>query len=108
LLVNIKFSSLVSPFLQTRTKRGCPPQVLAVIAIVRDYAGRYFQSLIIALFCHLPVVPYVFFRTPREVVVQRIIGRVRRTDIIKDRLISDQLSLPIQPILNNGWINVNT
>jgi hypothetical protein len=76
--------------------------------MVRVYADRYFQSLIIALFCHLPVVPYVFYRTPREVVAQRIIERVPLTDIIEDRLISDQLPPPIQPILNNGWINVNT
>jgi hypothetical protein len=41
-------------------------------------------------------------------VVQRIIEHVRRTDIIEDRLISDQLPPPIQSILNNGWSNVNT
>jgi len=108
LLVNIKFSSLVSPIPETRANRGCPPQVLAVIAIVRVYAGRYFQSLNTALFCYLPVVPYFFYRTRREVVVQRILERVQRTDTIEDRLISDQLPPPIQSILNNAWSNVNT
>ncbi len=108
LLVNIKFSSLVSPIPENQANRGCPPQVLAVIAIIRVYAGRYFQSLNIALFCYLPAVPYVFYRTRREVVVQRILERVRRTDIIEDRLISDQLPPPIQSILNNAWSKVNT
>jgi hypothetical protein len=82
--------------------------VLAVVAIVRVYAGRYLQSLNIALISHLPEVPYIFYRTRREVVVQRILERVRRTDIIEDRLISDQLPPPILPILNNGWSKVNT
>jgi cytochrome c biogenesis protein ResB len=106
--VNINFSSLVSPFPENQTNRSCPRQVLAVIAIVRVYAGWYFLSLIIALFCYLPVVPYVCQRTRREVVAPRILERVRRTDIIEDRLISDQLPSLIQLILNNGWSNVNT
>jgi len=106
--VNIKFSSLVSPISEKQANRGCPPQILAVIAIIRVNAGWYFQSLKIAVFCYLPVVQFFYCRTRREVVVQRILERVRRTDTIEDRLISDQLPPPIQPILNNGSIKVNT
>jgi len=54
------------------------------------------------------VVLYYIYSTRREVVVQRILERVRRTDIFEDRLISDQLPPPIQPILNNGRSKVNT